>query len=124
MAYAYKSGTLAYKGSIRHILTSEDFNSKTAWESSIAEKNTYQNGAYWGTPTGWVAYAIAKTDPAAARQLITEYISELRENDFRKGPEFKSPLECFAPGNYTRGPVYLTTVSCPYIVLKKDFKHR
>lgn len=124
LANAYKSGTLAYKGSIRHILTTEDFSSNTAWESSIADKNTYQNGAYWGTPTGWVAYAIAKADPAAAKQLITEYITELRENDFRKGPAFKSPLECFSPENYTRGPVYLTTVSCPYSVLKKDFENQ
>ncbi len=121
LASAYISGTLAYKGSIRHILVNEDFNNKTAWESSITDKNTYQNGAYWGTPTGWVAYAIAKVDSEAARQLIIEYISELRENDFRKGPQFKSPLECFTTGNYVRGPVYLTTVSCPYIVLKNDF---
>ncbi len=117
---AYQKGFLSFKGSIRHVLTTEDFNEKTAWESSIAGKNTYQNGAYWGTPTGWVANAIAIVNADLAKQLIKEYITELRENDFRKGPGYGSPLECFSGADYTRGPVYLTTVSCPFIALKKS----
>jgi hypothetical protein len=115
---AYKNGTLAYKGSIRHIIKDEDFSENTAWETSIVGKNQYQNGAYWGTPTGWVSYAIAKVNKQSAIKLIREYIGELRENDFRKGPNFNAPYECFYPGGYTRGPVYLTTVACPYIVLR------
>lgn len=115
---AYKNGTLAYKGSIRHIIKDEDFSQNTAWETSIAGKNQYQNGAYWGTPTGWVSYAIAKVNKQSATKLIREYIDELRENDFRKGSNFHAPYECFYPGGYTRGPVYLTTVTCPYIVLR------
>lgn len=115
---AYQNGTLAYKGSIRHIIKGEDFSENTAWESSISAKNQYQNGAYWGTPTGWVGYAIAKVNKAAATKLVSEYIQELRENDFRKGSNFSAPYECFYPPNYTRGPVYLATVTCPYIVLR------
>ncbi|TDE14502.1 hypothetical protein [Dyadobacter psychrotolerans] len=120
---AYKTGTLAYKGSIRHVLTAEDFSKTTSWESSLAGINTYQNGAYWGTPTGWVANAIALVDMASAHQLVKEYITELRENDFRKGPQFNSPMECFFTNGYSRGPVYLTTVSCPYIALKTIVLH-
>jgi len=115
---AYKNGTLAYKGNIRHIIKDEDFNQNTAWETAIVGKNQYQNGAYWGTPTGWVSYAIAKVNKQSAAKLIKEYINELRENDFRKGSNFNAPYECFYPGGYTRGPVYLTTVACPYIVLR------
>lgn len=115
---AYKNGTLAYKGSIRHIVKDEDFSQNTAWETSLVGKNQYQNGAYWGTPTGWVSYAIAKVNKESATKLIKEYINELRENDFRKGSNFNAPYECFYPGGYTRGPVYLTTVACPYIVLR------
>jgi hypothetical protein len=114
---AYRKGTLAYKGNIRHIIKDEDFSQNTAWETSIVGKNQYQNGAYWGTPTGWVTYAIAKVNRASASKLIKEYIDELRENDFRKGRDFNAPYECFYPGGYTRGPVYLTSVACPYIVL-------
>lgn len=115
---AYKNGKLAHKGSIRHIIHGEDFDQNTAWQTGIVAKNTYQNGAYWGTPTGWVANAIAKVSKESATKLIKEYIDELRENDFRKGSNFSAPYECFYPGGYTRGPVYLTTVSCPYIVLR------
>ena len=120
LAKAYEAGTLAYKGNIRHILTSDDFSEKTAWEVSYAKKNTYQNGSYWGTPTGWVCYAIALVDISAARQLAKEYINDLRESDFRQGEAFGGPYECFHPETRdSRNPVYLTSVSCPYAVFKK-----
>jgi hypothetical protein len=124
LAEAYTRGTLAYKGNIRHVLTSDDFNDDTAWEFSLAKKNTYQNGAYWGTPTGWVSYAIAQTDFKLAQKLAKEYIDDLRENDFRLGNEFGAPFECFHPSGHTQNPLYMTTVSCPLAVfmtmLKKE----
>lgn len=116
---AYKNGTLAYKGNIRHILTSDDFNETSAWEYSLAPKNTYQNGAYWGTPTGWVCYAIAAINYPLAQQLAKEYIDDLRENDYRKGKEQAAPYECFHPSGHHQNPVYLTTVTCPYSVFNK-----
>lgn len=115
---AYKNGDLAYRGSIRHIIKGEEFSATTAWESALVPINQYQNGAYWGTPTGWVSNAIAKVNKPAAAELVKAYIQELRENDFRKGKNFSAPYECFFPPNYTRGPVYLTTVACPLIVFK------
>lgn len=120
---AYIEGKLAYKGNIRHIIVGEDYDSSTsAWEISKVGINTYQNGAYWGTPTGWVAYAIFKVNVEHATQLIKEFINDLRENDYRKGPAYGAPYECMYPPDYFRGPVYLTTVSCPYIVLKSMIK--
>lgn len=118
LADAYKAGTLACKGNIRHVLTSDDFNESTAWEKSLAAKNTYQNGAYWGTPTGWVCHTIAVTDMEAARKLAKEYIDELREKDFRKGGKDAAPYECFHPSGNLQNPIYLTTVACPYIAFK------
>lgn len=118
LATAYEQGNLAYRGSIRHVVKGTDFSEQTAWETAIVPKDTYQNGAYWGTPTGWVSYAIAKVNPTAARKLVKEYITELREHDFRKGSSFSGPYECFHPSGYTRGPVYLTTVSLPFIVFR------
>ncbi len=119
LADAYKQGTLAKKGNIRHILTSDDFSESTAWEKSLALKNTYQNGAYWGTATGWVCQAIGKVDVLAAKQLAKEYIDDLREGDYRKGPKFGAPWECYN-SNGTQNAVYMATVTCPYIVFKKD----
>ncbi|MDP4283614.1 MAG: hypothetical protein Q8891_04280 [Bacteroidota bacterium] len=115
---AYKNGTLANRGNIRHILICDDFSDSTAWAISLAAKNNYQNGAYWGTPTGWVCYAMAKVDIQAAKQLAKEYIDDLRAGDYRKGPEFGAPWECYNAGS-TQNSVYLTTVSCPYIVFKQ-----
>jgi GH15 family glucan-1,4-alpha-glucosidase len=118
LADAYKKGVMAYKGNIRHVFTTDDFSDSTAWEVSGSAKNTYQNGAYWGTPTGWVCYAIAKVDRPSARKLAAEYIRDLRETDFRKGKDFGGPYECFYPPAYKQNPVYLATVSCPYGVFR------
>ncbi|MBT3274263.1 MAG: hypothetical protein HN368_13990 [Spirochaetales bacterium] len=119
---AVKSGTIAWKGNIRHVPTDWDFSETTAWERTVNNYpiNTYQNGAYWGTPTGWVCYAIAEVDEAAARALALEYVEELREGDFRRGDEFGSPYECFhADGDYHQNPVYLTSVSCPLAAFQR-----
>jgi len=115
LASAYKNGHLSYKGNIRHVLTTDDFDDSTAWEFSMASKNNYQNGAYWGTPTGWVCLVIAKTDLRLAQKLAKEFIDNLRETDFRKGPEFGGPYECFHPSGNLQNPLYMTTVSCPLI---------
>jgi hypothetical protein len=124
LSLAFKNGTLAFKGNIRHVLTTDDFNDKTAWEFSGSSKNTYQNGAYWGTPVGWVCYAIAQVDKSLAKKLAAEYISDLRETDFRKGKGCGGPYECFYPPDYKQNPVYLTSVSCPFGVFKKMYAAR
>jgi hypothetical protein len=116
---SYKAGTLSYKGNIRHVLTIDDYNSKTAWEISMADKNTYQNGAYWGTPTGWVCYSIKKVDAVAAASLANEFIADLRENDFRKGIDFGAPYECINKNGYKQNPLYLATVACPLIAFRR-----
>ena len=118
LAESYKKGTLAYHGNIRHIVTSDDFNETTAWEFSLAKKDTYQNGAYWGTPTGWVCYAIAKTDFGLAQTLAKEYIDDLRKTDFRLGAENTGPYECFHPSGHKQNGLYMTTVTCPLVAFK------
>lgn len=123
LADAFLDGTLAYKGNIRHVLTSDDYSNTTAWEHAKAKKNTYQNGAYWGTPTGWVCYAIAKVDFEAARKLAGEYLEDLKANDYRKGENYGAPYECFHPSGNKQNPVYLTTVTCPYTVFKSMLKY-
>lgn len=119
-AEAYRTGTLAWKGNIRHVLTSDDFSETSAWESTDVAVNRYQNGAYWGTPTGWVCYAIAQVDAGAAAQLAAEYVAELREGDFRKGPEYGSPWECMHPdGDHRQNPVYMSSVTCPLAAFRR-----
>ena len=141
LADALRQGTIAWKGGIRHVPTGADFSETTAWETSYAAKNRYQNGAYWNTPVGWVCYAVAKVEPAGravaprdgqwpaedgqwpvemAQQLAQAYIAQLKEDDFRKGPEHGSPWECMHPeGNHRQNPVYLTSVSCPLAAFRR-----
>ncbi len=118
LAEAYRRGTLAYRGNIRHVLTCDDFSPSSAWECTLDAarfpKNRYQNGAYWGTPTGWICYAIAMVDAPLAAHLAREYLDELRSGDFRQGSEFGSPWECIHPdGDYHQNPVYMTSVTAP-----------
>ena len=38
------------------------------WQRLLIDvpRETYQNGAYWATATGWIAWCLHRTDPAAA----------------------------------------------------------
>lgn len=117
---AYRAGTLSCRGNIRHILSTENFSETSAWEKALAKINTYQNGAYWGTASGWVFYALARVDGESFARIVNEYIDELIEGDYRKGEGYGSPWECFHPeGNYPQNPVYMTSVTLPLSALKK-----
>lgn len=116
---AYLTGQLSQKGNIRHVLQSDDFSKESAWEKSVVPINTYQNGAYWGTPVGWVCQLIAFVDLKSAQNLAKEYIQDLRLGDFRKGENFGAPWECFNE-KLTQNPVYLTSVAVPFIIFKKN----
>jgi sugar lactone lactonase YvrE len=120
LADALRRGVIAWKGAIRHVPTDQDFSAETAWEKSYAGKNRYQNGAYWNTSTGWVAYAVAQNDPALAEALVQDYLAQIREDDFRKGDAFGSPWECMHEEDMHRqNPVYLTSVTAPLAAFRR-----
>lgn len=120
LARSYRDGTLSWRGNVRHVRTTDDFSSSSMWESTDVQKNRYQNGAYWGTPVGWVAYALAQVNPNAAQQLAQEYLMELRGGDYRLGLEYGSPWECMHPeGDHRQNPVYMTSVTCPLAALRR-----
>jgi len=51
------------------------------WQRMLVEvaPGTYQNGAYWATPAGWVAMVLDRLAPEAARAFVDEVIDELEE---------------------------------------------
>jgi len=119
---AYRAGTIAWQGNIRHVPVDWDFSPASAWEQTTTPypKNTYQNGAYWNTPTGWVCYALALVDTAAALELASEYLRELQAGDYRQGAAYGSPYECIHPqDNYHQNPVYMTSVTCPLAAFQR-----
>ncbi len=122
LATALREGTIAWRGNIRHVPTDCDFSDHSAWEQVVGQraKNRYQNGAYWNTPTGWVCYAVAQVDEAAAQRLALDYVEELREGDFRQGEAFGAPYECIHPeDDHRQNPVYLTSTTCPLAAFRR-----
>lgn len=113
-----KEGTIVYEGAVRHVPTDMDFSLTTAWERSYSNIGTYQNGAYWHTPTGWLIKVLEKIDPSKAKDVFNAYIKHLREQDFRKGGG--APWECFGKdGKARQNPIYMASVALPYSVLNR-----
>ncbi len=48
------------------------------WERGCA-KNSYQNGAYWATPTGWFVYALDLVDPALADKTVVDMVRHFQK---------------------------------------------
>lgn len=120
LADGLRRGTIAWEGGIRHVPTDGDFSPDSAWERSYAQKNRYQNGAYWHTPAGWVCFAAMKADPESARALAAAYVEHMREGDFRKGKDFGAPWECEHPeGGHRQNPIYLTSITQPLAVFRE-----
>ena len=119
VADAVTRGTITYQGAVRHLPT--DIGTG-AWEKVVpgVAVNTYQNGAYWHTPTGWLISALAPSHPDLARRVFDEYIAHLREQDFRRGEQFGAPWECFGKdGAHRQNAVYMTSVTLPLSVLQQ-----
>jgi hypothetical protein len=69
-----------------------DYSTNSAWERTAGfSVNTYQNGAFWHTATGWLIEAVQDQDMNLAIELFDDYIRHLRRNDFRLGPGHEAP---------------------------------
>jgi hypothetical protein len=111
--------TIEYQGAVRHVPSDRYFRPNQCWESSVGGVNTYQSGAFWHTPTGWLIEALQATDPALAREVCDRFIRHLREGDFRKGGGRGAPWECFGLDMAgAQNPVYMTSVTLPLAVLQ------
>jgi hypothetical protein len=116
---AVRAGIITFEGAVRHVPTNFDFSVTSSWERSLSALNSYQNGGYWHTPSGWLIKALWKTDQALVRQVFSEMINHLRSQDFRKGPGFGAPWEVWGPnGTERQNAVYLASVALPYGVLQ------
>ena len=133
IAKALEDETICHEGAVRHVPTNHDASPTSAWEKTHVERNCYQNGAYWHTPTGWLIAAMAKEYPKWAALIFKDMITHFKRDDFRKGSEFQAPWECIGKnGIKGNNPVFMGSVVAPYGVLKnlvrepmnlKDRKH-
>lgn len=110
--------TIEYQGAVRHVPSDRYFRPNQCWEAGGGAVNTYQSGAFWHTPTGWLIEALQSVDPALARQVCDRYINHLRQSDFRKGGS--APWECFGLDMAAaQNRVYMTSVTLPLAVLQQ-----
>ena len=115
ISLAYRAETISLDGAVRHVPTDRDFSATSTWEKALEGKGTYQNGAYWHTPTGLLVEVLAKDNPALGQKVFAEYIFHLH-----LGGEV--PWECFNPPIYhAQNGGYLASVAWPYSVLKSMY---
>jgi len=74
----YEAGGTVMEGQVRHLPPISEFGGY--WEQASCARDTYQNGGYWATPTGWLVGALRKVSPPAADKLLSEYTAHLRLN--------------------------------------------
>jgi hypothetical protein len=48
------------------------------WDAAC-ERNTYQNGGYWATATGWFVYTLDLVDPKLADQTVIDMVNDFRQ---------------------------------------------
>jgi len=107
MAFLAKNyAQFVMKGQIRHLLSPEH------WERTLVPitPETYQNGAYWGTASGWVACALAEKYPHLSRTIFAELTADYKKN---------GAYECIN-SDYAKLKNYVVSVTNPLGVLNKQ----
>jgi len=96
---------IVFKGQIRHLPAPE------VWQKTLIPigPGTYQNGAYWGTAAGWVAYALAEDYPELAKKIFHDLIVSYRT---------VGAFECIN-SDYTQLKNYVASVTNPLGALLK-----
>jgi hypothetical protein len=94
-----------WRGQVRHLLAGEH------WQRLLApvEPERYQNGAYWATASGWMMFALSRTDSRLAHKLWADLIA-----DFQAG----SVCECVNEG-YRQLPSYVVSAANPLAAARR-----
>jgi hypothetical protein len=87
---------LVQNGQVRHLPPG------VYWEKACP-RDTYQNGGFWATPTGWFVYTLDLVDPALADRTVVDLVK-----DFQSGGACEWILK-----DVRRLPNYLASASLP-----------
>ncbi|MHB0877555.1 MAG: MGH1-like glycoside hydrolase domain-containing protein [Anaerolineae bacterium] len=95
----------AWQGQVRHLPAPEH------WQRLLADvpPETYQNGAYWATASGWVAWALAASRPDLAQRLLDDLVADFRQHGI---------FECVNRG-YAKLDTYVVSATNPLGVLRR-----
>ena len=113
---AYLDGSAVSYGYVRHILEGDDAHPGTsAWQQTSCPYNTYQNGGFWATPTGWFAYALAQADPDLAARMLNAFYQDWQAKEAQGAPyEWRS-----RDGSVVDGKRYGASAALPYAALTR-----
>ena len=78
---------IVQRGQIRHLPGG------MYWEGAGGQ-DRYQNGAFWGTPSGWFIYALDKVNSDLADQTILDLVNDFQQNgvnEWVNGSDFAVP---------------------------------
>jgi len=83
------------------------------WERGC-DRDTYQNGGFWATPTGWFVYALDLVDTALANQTVIDMVHAFQET---------GACEWVLGTNHTL-PNYLASASLPLAGIRAMIERR
>jgi len=110
----HQAGGIVAEGQVRGLPPDGPFGG--FWETCAAPPGEYQNGAFWGTMSGWLIVALHRVDPAAARAVLHDLVASITA-DRKDG----GPWEWINPGqNLRRNPLYCSTVTLPCAALRRS----
>jgi hypothetical protein len=83
------------------------------WEKGC-QRDTYQNGGYWATPTGWFVYTLDLVDPVLADRTVMDLVK-----DFQSGGACEWVFK-----DVRRLPNYLASASLPLAGIRAMIERR
>lgn len=108
--FADNYAKIVKRGQVRHIIEGTSWEKLIADDPEIAAPGRFQNGGYWGTPVGWVSFALRLTSPALAERIYDEMITDYQTNGV---------YECIGD-NYTRIKDYVVSAALPAKEIERD----
>ena len=95
-----------YNGQIRHLPGGQ------YWHRTLilVSRDTCENGAYWGTASGWVAYALQKKQHEKTEKFYQDLAKDYKENGI---------YECIN-GKHKKEKNYIASIINPFGALKKS----
>jgi len=98
---------LVQNGQIRHLPAG------VYWEKGCP-RDTYQNGGFWATPTGWFVYTLDLVDPALADRTVLDLVK-----DFQRGGACEWVFR-----DVRRLPNYLASAALPLTGIRAMIERR
>jgi len=113
----FKDDTAVDRGYVRQILEGEDASEDSAWERTFCPYNTYQNGGYWSTPSGWYIYGLSLPNMDLASEMAEQFVGHCMEHEDNGAPfEWRT-----SDDSIHEGKTYGTSAASPYAAVKRAF---